>query len=132
MKFDYNNETKEYVCPECGQNYEQYNSLFKHYQRTHPASRNNDDKTPFINDTSRTNSLTKDDKIVTISRDKSVISDKINDISIDKERAKKVLINILIFSMGIVLIGILYKKGFFDPLSERFRPVTQKQRSIFK
>ena len=34
MNFDYDSETKEYICSYCGKRYSQYDSLSKHYQRT--------------------------------------------------------------------------------------------------
>ena len=125
-----------------GENYEQYNSLFKHYQRTHPIARNNDNKTAIVIDPSRTNSLTSrnnddnnDDKtaiVIDSSRTKSLTS-RNNDnkrVAVKKNNNKTYFL-ILFFVVGILSFGILYKKGFFEPLLERLGLVTQKQRSIF-
>jgi len=38
MKFDYDLEKKEYICPVCDARYSKYNSIFKHYQRKHSSN----------------------------------------------------------------------------------------------
>jgi len=42
MKFEFDLEKKEYVCPVCGARYSKYNGIFKHYQRKHSNNKNVD------------------------------------------------------------------------------------------
>ena len=152
MKFDYDSETNEYVCPKCDSRYDKYNSLFKHYQRNHSQEANNEDKTVTVIDSSRDKIVTamnKDDNVEnddiqslmsieknddkTVTNDDKIYTstDKINDISIDKKGAK-IAFNLVLVIVGIAFLSILYKKGFFDPLLNKMKlPAQNYQRSIF-
>ena len=152
MKFDYDVETKEHVCPECSKRYDKYNSLFKHYQRNHSKETDSDDKTVTVINSSRDNLVTamnKDDRINT-SMDKNDDASidknsKNNDVSIVSSenvdngdtqsigsidrKDDKIAFNLALFIIGITLIYMLYRKGFFDSLLEGLRLTAQnKQR----
>ena len=182
MNFNYDDITKEYVCSECSERYDKYNSFFKHYQRNHSKKTNNDAESMAITDSSRDNSMNneinedilsksldkrdnkeelsmtpiggKDEKIIENSG-KSVTKaissrhkptsiayfphDK-QATSIDRRENKRTVVakkdfktafNIALVAIGILLIGMLYSKGFFNPLLENFGLVKQTQRSIF-
>ena len=119
MKFDYDSKTKEYVCPNCDSRYDKYNSLFKHYQRNHSQEVNNDDKTVTVIDSSRDNN----DIFNDMSIDRH--SDKVenNDLSTEtygetQEKSltnrKKLALSLMIFTLGMFLLLIAFKRGWFD------------------
>jgi len=159
MKFDYDLEKKEYICPVCDARYSKYNSIFKHYQRKHSSNnkdvdgnvkgnkegklnviaqsseilRNDDKKDDFAND-SDVKSIDESMKI----NDQPI--DKSNDFEVDESNKNKkylekkekpnnkvsktndrVKLYVTLFIAGLFILYILYKRGFFDPILNRFR-----------
>jgi len=158
MKFEYNLEKREYICPVCGARYSKYNSIFKHYQRKHSNNKdvdgnlqgNKEGKLNVITQSSEI--LRKDDKKDDFANDSDVKSidksmnfndqpiDKSNEFEVDESNKNKkyikkkekfndkvgrtndrVVLYVTLFIVGLFVLYILYKRGFFDPIFNRFR-----------
>jgi len=158
MKFEYDLEKKEYICPVCNARYSKYNSIFKHYKRKHRNNLNGEgnikeDKEGKLNVIAQSSEiLRKEGKKDDYSDDSDVKSIdksmKINDQQIDKSNKfevdesnknkkhlkKKEKLNdkvgktndkaklyVTLFIIGLFILYILYKRGFFDPIFNRLR-----------
>ena len=158
MKFEYNLEKREYICPVCGARYSKYNSIFKHYQRKHSNNLNEEgnikeNKEGKLNVIAQSSEiLRKEGKKDDFANDSDVKSIdksmKINDQPIDKsnefevdepnknkkhlekkekpnEKVSKandrIVLYVTLFIVGLMVLYILYKRGFFDPILNRFR-----------
>jgi len=158
MKFEYNLEKREYICPVCGARYSKYNSIFKHYQRKHSNNLNEEgnikeNKEGKLNVIAQSSEiLRKEGKKDDFANDSDVKSIdksmKINDHSIEKsnefevdepnknkkhlekkekpnEKVSKandrIVLYVTLFIVGLMVLYILYKRGFFDPILNRFR-----------
>jgi len=156
MKFEYDLEKKEYICPVCGARYSKYNSIYKHYQRKHSNNlneegnikENKEGKLNVITQSSEI--LRKDDKKDVFANDSDVKSidesmkindqpiDKSNEFEVDEPNKKylkkkekfndkvskssdSVVLYVTLFIAGLFILYILYKRGFFDPILNRFR-----------
>jgi len=147
MKFEYNLEKREYICPVCGARYSKYNSIFKHYQRKHSNNLNEEgnikeNKEGKLNVIAQSSEiLRKDDKKDDFANDSDVKSiDKSNEFEVDESNKNKkylekkekfndkvskandrVVLYVTLFIVGLFVLYILYKRGFFDPILNRFR-----------
>jgi len=159
MKFEYDLEKKEYICPVCGARYSKYNSIFKHYQRKHNNNNKDVDGNVQGNKEGKLNVITQSSEILRKNDKKDVFANdsdvksidesmKINDQPIDKsnefevdesnknkkylEKKEKfndkvgrtndrIVLYVTLFIVGLFVLYILYKRGFFDPILNRFR-----------
>ena len=158
MKFEYNLEKREYICPVCGARYSKYNSIFKHYKRKHSNNLNEEgnikeNKEGKLNVIAQSSEiLRKEGKKDDFANDSDVKSIdksmKINDHSIEKSNEfevdepnknkkyikkkekfnekvgrtnDRVKLYVTLFIVGLFILYILYKRGFFDPILNRFR-----------
>jgi len=117
MKFNYDEEKKEYVCPICGARYSQYNSLFKHYQRKHESDKENvKGKLHVIAQPSKISS--RDDSMNEFevkSLGESVNKPK----DVKNNKPNKTKLYLTLFIAGLFVLYILYKRGFFNPILNR-------------